>query len=80
MQHHFFPSGVMGEAVNFTNMWLPHDCAVHRFTNESIKRSVDYLIENEKDYKGLTAQRVKLSFVGDSVTRGNIHIKFVKRF
>lgn len=70
IHHHYYPEGIVGDGIHFSNLWLPTGCSIHRFTNETIKRSVDFYIENSQKYKGLTEDRVKITFIGDSVTRG----------
>ena len=55
----------MGEAANFTHLWLPHDCSYMRFTNESILKSVDYLLEK----RNMSEPSLTIVFLGDSVTK-----------
>ena len=59
------------EALEFSDIWLPYNCSYHRFTNETILKSVEYYISNYIDLnKGLTKSRVNMIFLGDSIARG----------
>jgi hypothetical protein len=62
---YFYPLGP-GEALNFSQIWLPYNCSYHRFSNASIFSLVNYYIQHAQP----TGNKVKLVFLGDSVTRG----------
>ena len=65
-ERHFFGGGP-GEAMEFTNVWIPKDCSMHRFTNSSIHLAVEYMRHklNYTDDKPL-----HWIIMGDSGTRG----------
>ena len=53
------------EAIDFTHLWLPHNCSYLRFTNASILRSVQFFINSRQ----LTNNRLTVVFIGDSSMR-----------
>jgi hypothetical protein len=62
-----FALGGPGEALNFSRIWIPDDCSIHRFTNHSIHRLVTYMMERNR-----TTTPFRTIFMGDSATRGLI--------
>lgn len=63
---HFFGGGP-GEAMNFSMIWLPHNCSYHRFTAATLEKMVEYIQAHDSK---LTDGIVTIVFLGDSVTRG----------
>lgn len=59
---HFALSGP-GEALKFSQIWLPYNCAYHRFTAKSLHAIVDRITHK-------TGNVVHLAFMGDSALRG----------
>jgi len=39
--HRHFIGGGPGESMEFSNVWIPRNCSMHRFTNASIYECVD---------------------------------------
>lgn len=66
-----FINETYNEALNFSSIWIPTNCSYHRFTNESIHKSVQYTLKDMANKgKALTNDRLEITFVGDSVSRG----------
>jgi len=63
-----FVDGYYGEAVQFSKMWLPHNCSYHRFTNASLQAVASHLVTSGK-YRSKN-NKLHLMFMGDSITRG----------
>ena len=66
-EKHFFGGG-SGEALQFTQVWVPNNCSYHRFTNATIHKCVDYIMKNKLG--SLTEDKVRIIFLGDSAMRG----------
>lgn len=66
-EKHFFGGGP-GEALDFTQIWVPNNCSYHRFTNATIHKCVDYIMKNNMG--SLPEHKVRIVFIGDSATRG----------
>jgi hypothetical protein len=69
ISRHFYNGGP-GEALNFTQIWIPHNCRYHRFTNQSLLHLIDYIAN--KSYHNPTLhipitkeKRIHLAFIGD---------------
>ena len=54
-------------ALHYTQIWIPHNCSYHRFTNETIQRCVDII---KKKKKKKEEDSVHIIFMGDSALRG----------
>lgn len=66
LERHFLLGGA-GEALQFPQVWLPHDCAVHRFTNYSIQAMISHTLQmKDKPNGGI----LKVFMFGDSAVRG----------
>lgn len=59
--------GGPGEATKFSQVWIPNDCAVHRFTNESIHAVLSHL---QSKPTNASSTPLNIFFLGDSATRG----------
>ena len=64
-RHFFMNDG--GEALEFSQIWLPKACSYHRFTNVTFFRMIDSLLKNHSHL--FPKQMVHLAFIGDSATR-----------
>lgn len=62
-----FVLGGPGEALNFSRIWLPHNCSMHRFTKTSIHAVVERLIRTNK-----VQTPYRIITLGDSAVRGVI--------
>ena len=60
-----FLGGGPGEAANFSQIWIPDNCAVHRFTQNSTEAMVLATLKKMKQDTPL-----RIIFLGDSATRG----------
>lgn len=57
----FFGGDGPGHALRFTKVWIPSDCAYHRFTKETLNRCVDYeLMKRQKRFND-TIQKTKIT-------------------
>ena len=65
-ERHFFGGGP-GEAIEFTNVWIPKDCSMHRFTNSSIHLAVEWY---RKKLNYTDDRPLHFMIMGDSATRG----------
>lgn len=61
---HFLGGGA-GEARNFSKVWIPNSCAVHRFTAKSVQAMVSSIRAKRNQTEPL-----RVIFLGDSGTRG----------
>jgi len=70
---HFFHGGA-GHALEFDSIWVPNGCSYHRFTNETIKKCLDYdYAKRQADpklAKETKAKPFEIVFMGDSALRG----------
>jgi hypothetical protein len=68
----YFALNEPGDALKFSQIWIPNNCSYVRFTNESIYKSVQYYIDksNELSNNMIKRDSIRLVFIGDSVTRG----------
>ena len=69
-----FRNGFIGEALNFTQIWIPHNCSYRRFNSVDIHDSVRTIIHS-RDAGGFHTEPnatipVEIVFVGDSALRG----------
>ena len=55
-------------ALHYSQIWIPNNCSYHRFTNESIHKSVDILLKNNN--KISNRNFFHIIFMGDSALRG----------
>jgi hypothetical protein len=53
-----------GNALIFSEVWIPNDCSYHRFTNETVFRMVRQVMRKTR------RKQVHIGFIGDSATRG----------
>lgn len=65
VESHFVLGGP-GEAMQFSQIWMPQDCSYHRFTNVSIIPIVSRALMNKKDRDGV----FRIAVIGDSASRG----------
>jgi hypothetical protein len=63
--HDRFAFGGPGSAVNFTHMWIPDECAYHRFTNSSLINVIKHIQKMKS-----STEPVRVIVIGDSGTRG----------
>ena len=61
---HFMFGGPL-EATEFTRMWIPNNCAVHRFTGKSIHTIVNHIVAKSDSHKPF-----HITVVSDSGLRG----------
>lgn len=63
----YFVHGGPGEALNFTQVWLPYGCSYHRWNNHTFQTCAKHvqLKRNESSH-----ERLRIAFIGDSGTRG----------
>lgn len=62
-----------GNAMGFTNVWMPNNCSYRRFTNHTIHKSVHHTLRHRLEQnRSLTDDRVEIIFIGDSALRGII--------
>jgi hypothetical protein len=54
-----------GEALAFSEIWIPHNCSYRRFTKESIFHMIDQKLRKSGKYK-----QVHIGIFGDSAIRG----------
>ncbi len=62
---HFFGEGP-GEAMKFTEIWLPKKCSYHRFTNKTFSTMIKQLTDN------IPEKAIHIGVFGDSGTRNTI--------
>jgi hypothetical protein len=60
-----FIFGGPGEALNFSQIWLPHNCSVHRFTSASLQSMLEGMVRNKKVQPPYT-----ITVLADSGMRG----------
>jgi len=65
IESHFILGGAK-EALNFSQIWLPENCAYHRFTNASIVPVVSRALHDKNRANG----RYRIAIIGDSGSRG----------
>ncbi len=58
-----------GEALEFSQIWLPTSCSYHRFTNTSFFNMIDNLLNNHKYHHLFQNKQVHIALLGDSATR-----------
>ena len=68
LSRHFYNGGP-GEALNFSQIWLPHNCKYHRFTNHSLNAIIDHIIQEGKSNASLNIPllpdgRLHLALIG----------------
>lgn len=63
-----FVLGGPAAALNFSQLWIPDNCSVHRFTNDSVHMLVNFMFE-----KNITTPPFRVIFLGDSATRGLVN-------
>lgn len=56
-----------GEALSFSQVWIPHNCSYHRFTNATAQRCAAHL---QSQRHNVTDKPLHWIFVGDSGIRG----------
>lgn len=62
-----------GQALDFSQVWVPKECAYHRFTNETLLHVINQVLSNEEwRSKQKRKDQVIFAFVGDSLIRGLI--------
>lgn len=64
LQEHYVWGGP-GESLKFSRVWVPNDCAIHRFTNHTIHAVISHLQSKQNETSPL-----RIFFLGDSATRG----------
>jgi hypothetical protein len=62
-----FVFGGPGEALNFSQIWLPHNCSVHRFTRVSVQSVLEGMVLNKKVQP---RSRYRITVLSDSGMRG----------
>jgi hypothetical protein len=60
-----FIFGGPGEALNFSQIWLPHNCSVHRFTSASLQSMLEGMVRNKK-----VQPPYRITVMSDSGMRG----------
>jgi len=71
-----FFGGGPGYALSYDNVWVPHHCAHHRFTRDTIEKCVDWSIAHRpRPAQGRTEKPERehffeISLMGDSALRG----------
>ena len=76
IQQHFYGGLGAGEAVHYSNIWLPHNCSYHRFTSTSIHACSKYTLANMPRHvidPMAAAKKLHIYFYGDSALRGIIN-------
>lgn len=69
-ESHFYGGG-SGEALQFTQVWVPSKCSYHRFTNHSLNKCIDYTMKNNFNISNQQVKdRLHVMIVGDSASRG----------
>lgn len=66
LQRHFLFNGP-GEALEFSKLWIPAECAYHRFTNKTLLYFTQQMIESAKEL--FPHGYIHLVVIGDSGTR-----------
>jgi hypothetical protein len=67
-----FVYGGPGEAVNFTQIWLPYNCSDHRFTNHTLQNCAKVVQQHHNKHHPhhrVDTGRLDIVFIGDSATR-----------
>jgi len=72
VEEHFIGDSGPGEALYFDQLWIPHNCSYHRFTNHTLHKCVKYLLKEKEEFGSIEhveKQRIRIMFLGDSTTR-----------
>lgn len=71
---HFIGDSGPGEALFFDQLWIPHSCSYHRFTNHSLHKCIKYLLKEKLETGSMEShleqKEIKIVFLGDSSMRG----------
>lgn len=59
-----------GQATEFTNVWLPHNCYYYRFTNSTIITASQMLVQSINQSAPVNNVSINVLFMGDSALRG----------
>lgn len=87
LSHFYGPgNGLTNAALDFTDVWLPHGCSYHRFTNSTLHQCAAYFIEKQPKSDGYMLPNSSdlpmnngigdgrgffhIAVIGDSLSRG----------